>query len=151
MFLHLYTSWSSSSNHKHVFEEHSANFTAQEFCHIWAFLTFNCDEIWWGVSCAVLTANLLPVVRYVPVFHPSEANELINLPLTPSSSSEHLFSPTPARRGEILPSWLTKTKQRKGILIRRVRKIQSILCLLPSKPDSRRRHEPYSILQQLRG
>ena len=31
----------------------------------------------------VLTANLLPVVRYVPTFHPSEANELINLPLTP--------------------------------------------------------------------
>ena len=59
-------------------------------------MTFNCDEICWGVSCAVLTANLLPVVRYVPVFHPSEANELINLPLTSSSAAEHLFSLPPA-------------------------------------------------------
>ena len=63
------------------------------------FVTFNCDEICWGVSCAVLTANLLPVVRYVPTFHPSEANELINLPLTPSFS-EHLLSPSPTGRGE---------------------------------------------------
>ena len=58
-------------------------------------VTFNCDEICWGVSCAVLTANLLPVVRYVPVFHPSEANELINLPLTPSLPLPSIFSPLP--------------------------------------------------------
>ena len=90
----------------------------------------------------MLTANLLPVVRYVPTFHPSEANELINLPLTPSSS-EHLLSPSPTGDAWPVPGRL-KTKQRKGILIRRFRKIQSILCLLPSKPDSRR-HDPYSI------
>ena len=42
----------------------------------------------------MLTANLLPVVRYVPVFHPSEANELINLPLTPSPQPS-IFSPLP--------------------------------------------------------
>ena len=30
----------------------------------------------------VLTTNLLPVVRYVPTFHPSVANELINFLLT---------------------------------------------------------------------
>ena len=77
------------------------------------FVTFNCDEICWGVSCAVLTANLLPVVRYVPTFHPSEANELINLPLTPSSS-EHLLSPSPTGRGEMLSPVPGRLKQSKG-------------------------------------
>ena len=82
-------------------------------------MTFNCDEIWWGVSCAVLTANLLPVVRYVPTFHPSVANELINLLLAPSSSSSehHLLSPSQLRELQLAgcltrsPAGSNKTKE----------------------------------------
>ena len=59
----------------------------------------------------MLTANLLPVVRYVPVFHPSEANELINLPLTPSPQLS-IFTPLPPEwRDDAFLAGSNKTKE----------------------------------------
>ena len=99
------------------------------------FVTFNCDEICcWGVSCVVLTANLLPVVRYVQTFHPSEANELINLPLTPSFS-EYLLSPSPTGRGErcLVRSLADLNKTKEGNFDKKIQK-NSKYSLFSSNP-----------------
>ena len=44
-----------------------------------AILTGRATYFSWKLQFLVLTANLLTVVRYVATFHPSVANELINL------------------------------------------------------------------------